>query len=234
MRSIKHCIATLLLLLPTHGIAQERIYADIYAAECSRAISFYRLHESEFEAAADRAGVSADFLFAIVAPEVSQYGNLGDIAQTYALKTLYVQAGKDYADFSIGRFQMKPSFVEQLEQYVHDEDSLLALFPEIMPTKEEGRNRRSERVERLERPDWQLKYLAVFCRVVQHRFSTTEFASEPEKLRFYANAYNAGFFLDSRQLQQCRTAYFPHFARQKFRYADVSLWFYENISSGTK
>ena len=221
----------LLFLLPVCCIAQGRGYSEVYASECRDALSFRTKHKADFEAVSDRAGVSADFLFAVVAPEISQYGSLTDKAQTYALKTLYVRMGKGYADFSIGWFQMKPSFVEQLERYIQEADTLLTSFPEVQMAGKEGRSARIERVRRLEQQDWQMKYLALFCRVVQHRFRRMKFESEQEKLRFYANAYNAGFMLDGERLRRYKGAYFPHLAKQKFRYADVSLWFYENIPS---
>ena len=116
-------------------------------------------------------------------------------------------------------------------KYIQDADTLLASFPEVRMTDKEGRSARIELVRRLEQQDWQMKYLALFCRVVQHRFRRMKFESEQEKLRFYANAYNAGFMLDSERLRRYKGAYFPHLAKQKFRYADVSLWFYENIPS---
>ena len=231
MHLIERVFGFLLLLLPSCCIAQGRGYSEVYASECRDALSFRTKHKADFEAVSDRAGVSADFLFAIVAPEISQYGTLTDKAQTYALKTLYVRMGKGYADFSIGRFQMKPSFVEQLERYIQEADTLLASFPEVQMTGKEGRSARIERVRRLEQQDWQMKYLALFCRVVQHRFCGMKFESEQEKLRFYANAYNAGVLLDGERLLRYKGAYFPHLAKQKFRYADVSLWFYENIPS---
>lgn len=229
MRWISHISGILLLLLPIYCIAQGRGYPETYASECREALSFWTAHKSEFKIAAERAGVPASFLFAIVAPEISQYGSLTDKAQTYALKTLYVQMGKGYADFSIGRFQMKPSFVEQLEQYIQSVDTLLVLFPEVRMTDKKGRSARVELVRRLEQQEWQMKYLALFCRVVQHRFRRMKFESEQEKLRFYANAYNAGFMLDGERLRRYKGAFFPHLAKQKFRYADVSLWFYENL-----
>lgn len=231
MRWIRCIFGFLLLFQPAYCIAQGQGYSDIYASECREALSFWTAHKTEFEIASESSGVPAGFLFAIVAPEISQYGNLTDKVQIYALKTLYVQMGKGYADFSIGRFQMKPSFVEQLEQYIQDADTLLASFPEVRMTDKEGRSARIELVRRLEQQDWQMKYLALFCRVVQHRFRGMMFESEQEKLRFYANAYNAGFMLDSERLRRYKGAYFPHLAKQKFRYADVSLWFYENIPS---
>ena len=52
---------------------------------------------------------------AVVFPEIVRYSDLEDLIQIRALKVLYVQYGRKYADFSVGHFQMKPSFIEQLE-----------------------------------------------------------------------------------------------------------------------
>ncbi len=54
----------------------------------------------------------------IVLPELIRWNALQDIMETTALELLYVEKGKDGADFSIGYFQMKPSFIENLENYV--------------------------------------------------------------------------------------------------------------------
>lgn len=229
MCSISRLLVVVWFLLPQCSAAQESDYCRIYDAECRQTLAFWQAYEAEFEAAAERAGVPAEFMFAIVAPEISQYGRLADKAQTYALKTLYVQRGRESADFSIGLFQMKPSFVEELERYVLDTPALLAAFPEVPISGDTERKIRVLRIERLERQDWQMTYLALFCRVVRHRFGEQWFVSEQERLRFYANAYNAGFMLDGELLRQSSGAYFPHLARRKFRYADVSLWFYRKI-----
>ena len=226
---IKLSVMVLCLLSAILCPAQERAYHERYDAECQLALSFWVSHEAEFKAIGSKAGVSARFLFALVAPEISQFGYLSDRAQTYILKVMYVQRGKAYADFSIGRFQMKPSFIERLEQCLRAESTLCTLFPEVLFTAESERAERAERIKRLESMEWQLVYLALFCRVVQQRFEHIVFADETEKLQFYANAYNVGFHLNASRLQQTQGAYFPHLARQKYRYADISLWFYQNI-----
>lgn len=56
----------------------------------------------------------AQRLQAIVFPEIMRYNGLKDGIETESLRTLYVQFGEDYADFSIGLFQMKPCFAQQL------------------------------------------------------------------------------------------------------------------------
>lgn len=226
---IKLSVMVLCLLSAILCPAQERAYHERYDAECQLALSFWVSHEAEFKAIGSKAGVSARFLFALVAPEISQFGYLSDRAQTYILKVMYVQRGKAYADFSIGRFQMKPSFIERLEQCLRTESTLCTLFPEVLFTAESEWAERAERIKRLESMEWQLVYLALFCRVVQQRFEHIVFADETEKLQFYANAYNVGFHLNASRLQQTQGAYFPHLSRQKYRYADISLWFYQNI-----
>lgn len=206
---IKLSVMVLCLLSAILCPAQERAYHERYDAECQLALSVWVSHEARFKATGSKAGVSARFLFALVAPKFLQFGYLSDRAQTYILKVMYVQRGKAYADFSIGRFQMKPSFIERLEQCLRAESTLCTLFPEVLFTAESERAERAERIKRLESMEWQLVYLALFCRVVQQRFEHIVFADETEKLQFYANAYNVGFHLNASRLQQTQGAYFP-------------------------
>ena len=53
---------------------------------------------------------------AVVFPELVRYSALRDYMETAAVKALYLQKGVKGADFSIGRFQMKPSFAEDIER----------------------------------------------------------------------------------------------------------------------
>src|SRR5664280_591993 len=53
---------------------------------------------------------------AIIFPELIRYSSIRDIIETAALKSLYIQYGKNNEDFSIGQFQMKPSFAEDIEK----------------------------------------------------------------------------------------------------------------------
>lgn len=52
---------------------------------------------------------------AVVFPELLRYSRVQDGVEQAALLALYVQGGKAKADFSVGMFQMKPSFAEQVE-----------------------------------------------------------------------------------------------------------------------
>ena len=61
-------------------------------------------------------GLRAELAEAVVFPELVLYSALQDCIETTAVKGLYLQGGTRGADFSIGRFQMKPSFAEALER----------------------------------------------------------------------------------------------------------------------
>ena len=60
--------------------------------------------------------VSYPVAISIIFPEIVRYSALRDKVEISLLKTLYVNLGEDYADFSIGQFQMKPSFAEAIRR----------------------------------------------------------------------------------------------------------------------
>ena len=211
--------------------AQSEAYCREYEKDCQKAKSFFTAHKSELETAGKTVNLSAEFLFAIVAPEITQFSYLSDKIETYSLKVFYVQNGKAYSDFSIGVFQMKPSFIEALENYITAHEALKTNYKKFLFANPNERQARVERVERLGKPEWQMEYLALFCAVVNHKFAGITFADEEEKLRFYASAYNCGFHKSAQQIKEtAQKALFPHFSRQKFNYSDIALWFFRGIT----
>ena len=59
-----------------------------------------------------------DFVTAIVYPELLRYNYIQDFIETSGLELIYMRYGAKTADFSIGHFQMKPSFAEHIEKYI--------------------------------------------------------------------------------------------------------------------
>ncbi|HKG07162.1 MAG TPA: hypothetical protein VKB19_11920, partial [Pedobacter sp.] len=51
----------------------------------------------------------------VIFPELMRYNEFYDVVETGSLMSLYTTFGQDYSDFSIGMFQMKPSFALSLE-----------------------------------------------------------------------------------------------------------------------
>jgi hypothetical protein len=216
-----------LLVVIGVGNAQHIAYVELYPKDCQNAKEFYIQHKSLFETAAGNTGLSPQFLFAIVAPELTQFSYLSNKLETYSLKVLYVQGGKSYSNFSIGYFQMKPSFVELLENAATKDTALKAKYATCLFDNSNERVARATRIDRLNTVEWQIIYLSLFCEILQKRFNNISFATTEDRLRFYASAYNCGFHKSEQQIKETeQKALFPHFSRQKFRYSDIAFWFY--------
>ena len=100
---------------------------------------------------------------AIVAPEVCLYSSLSDKAETYTLKVLYAQTGK--GNFSIGYFQMKPLFAEQIETIISSQNILKSKYFELIIDEDTAQATRAERVARLSSLKYQVLYLAAFYEI---------------------------------------------------------------------
>lgn len=133
-------------------------------------------------------------LVAAVFPELLRHSLLRDEIEEMGLAALYVPGGTALADYSVGPFQMKPSFAERLEKALSASQSLppalldLAAYPEGSGEAA----RRARRLERLLDEDWQLRYLAAFD-LVARRLHDLAGLDEESRLRFLAAAYNCGF-----------------------------------------
>ena len=215
------------LFLTANASAQGDLYCKEYEKDCQNAKSFFTEQKSKLEIAAKTCNLSAKFLFSIVAPEITQFSYLSNKIETYSLNVFYVQNGKAYSNYSIGIFQMKPSFIEALENYISSDNDLKTKYKKFLFENSNERPARVERLNRLGSIEWQIEYLTLFCNVVNHKFATTNFTNEEEKLRFYAAAYNSGFHKTEYKIKETeQKAFFPHFSTQKFRYSDIVVWFY--------
>ena len=229
MNVLRYKFLFFLVFLPAFCFAQS--YCELFPRECASAKQFFAEHKQEFEQTGKRAGLSAEFLFAVVAPEFTQFSHLQNRFETRALKILYVQGGASTANFSIGYFQMQPAFVEQLEKFAETDSILKTKYADILFANPDERRARVERIERLNTLEWQLIYLSLFAEIVQKRFENLVFANNEEKLRFFASAYNSGFHRTEQHLKEIeQRALFPRFSRQKFRYSDIAVWFYREIT----
>lgn len=223
-----------LIALICYGLsvdAQNSLYVERYPKECSKALDFYETNKIMFEEAGEELGLSGKFLFAIVAPEFTQFSHLSNFIESNSLKVFYVQGGRAYSDFSIGYFQMKPSFIERMEDSLRCNNGLMSLSPIFLIEDSQSRQARVTRVKRLEKWEWQLRYLTLFCILLEDRFSSKNFSNEEEKLQFYASAYNSGFHRTEQEIERVgQIALFPHFSTPKYRYTDIALWFFRDDS----
>ncbi len=171
------------------------------------------------------------FLQSIVFPEVMRYNTLKDGIETESLRTLYTEFGEDYANFSIGIFQMKPGFAEEVETM----SALLlndSIINELQLTYHSTNKRdiRALRVERLQDSDYQLIYLTAFVLICNKIYAHKIFSSEAEKLSWYATVYNEGFHTSAEymeeKIQQQHFYLTRNMPGKKFRYAAIAGWYY--------
>ena len=127
---------------------------------------------------------------AIIYPELLRYNYFKDFIETSSLELIYVNFGPKVADFSIGHFQMKPSFVEQIEKQIQSDESLFKKYKSLII---KGKNKRLVRINRLKSTHWQLIYLHAFVDLCQIKFPFLKKESQNNKIHFLAACYNIGF-----------------------------------------
>ncbi len=172
-------------------------------------------------------GLSPDFAKAIVFPEVIRYSVIKDKLELQGLFTLYVQYGERYSDFSVGHFQMKPSFAWQLERDVLNCNSRYK-SRDIIDTADTPAARLA-RVKRLNSAIWQVQYLVWFVQIMDQRYGSDFNNDLCCKLRFYAAAYNVGYNKPEEAIRKAmkrntfHTALFSGY--NFFNYSDIAAYF---------
>lgn len=219
-------------ILCSHSRVNAQDYRKIFREDYNQGLSILEKNDALFEKAAAKYQVNASHLKAIVFPELIRYNTVFDFMEITSLKVLYITNGKDYANFSVGYFQMKPSFAEQLEsdasKYL-DARFLSGFEMPIQiniadPTKE-----REERVRRLTTVEGQLQYLVLFYKICEKKFNLFTL-NDQEKISFLSTCYNAGYHrsynavaaLSRKDLFYTGTVV----SGKRFNYASISLFWY--------
>ena len=174
-----------------------------------------------------------DEALAIAFPELLRWNAFNDFLETAAVELIYIQSGSKSNDFSIGHFQMKPSFIEQVENYVTTHDALKTFDYVVIKGKTDVECRK-ERIYRLKQWAWQLRYAHVFWLVAQDKFKHRTFKNKQERVRFYATAYNYGFFRPENEIETwLNIAQFPYGSKYKgeqVAYGDLAVEFFDNYA----
>ena len=218
--------------------APPAIFHDDYQEDIQQAMDFLALHQSAIQSISNpkHNGISPDICrktIAVVFPELIRYHRFRDLLETEALEQLYVRFGPKAADFSIGPFQMKPSFIELLEQRIsadaclQDQFSVL-FFPENTSIKDQ----RKMRVQRLQNFSWQLRYAVAYVTMMENFPPFPLPTDELARLQIIATAYNYGFDRPAAEIKawQNKKA-FPYglnYPIAQFPYADLSLYIYRS------
>ena len=186
----------------------------------------------------------------MVWPEMERYSRLQDVMETAANYGTYITTGGG-PDYSIGLFQMKPSFVEAMEKAWMR--SGLARQYELWFDTDDTVTARRIRISRLQKEEWQVIYVGVFLRLLyatygsvnkrgEHTQDGLETLPVADQLRLAATAYNRGVvwaapgYGDLSALREHATekhfhyAFIPSARTKRYCYATLAWKHYKKIA----
>lgn len=232
-------ISVLLLAIPLSAITapqenlQDKELEKTFGKEWKKAAERVQQHREQWREIFE--SVDADVLEceAIIFPEQLRYSRLQNGMEEGATIALYVKGGTGAANFSVGYFQMKPSFVEEVERAWMK--SPLRHKYKLYFDMSDSQASRSKRLERLLNEQWQCVYLGMFYRLVRERIPELEELSGRERVIIMATAYNRDFDAPLEQLQLMREDYmfhtdiFPSENTEYYSYGEISAQWYSEI-----
>ena len=207
-----------------------------FRSDFEEAINFLEEQEALLqEVAQEFPEHDAKAVLAIVSPELIRYQLFSDFFETKALELAYVSRGSEVVDFSIGRFQMKPSFIEEVEYHIHQHPLLSKKYQKTInyPAQHTEDDLRRLRLERLKNFEWQVRYAHLFYAIVNDCFSGFERNEEDDRLSLIATAYNYGFSRPVEEIRQYMKIqafpYGPKFKTEQLSYGEWSQLFYQRL-----
>jgi hypothetical protein len=219
----------LLFVSTNYAQKQKENYSKIFSSDYQRAAKFLST-EKGLDSIIQSHGLNTKEITAIVFPELIRYNSIQDKIETFALETLYVQYGKEYANFSVGEFQIKPSFAERIEidflKKSNDKELVKNFQIKASDTVQNDVNR-SKRLKRIKNKSGMINYLCLFWKVMSVKYPT--WRSEEEKIKFLATAYNCGYWKSRKEIQSFQLKKFFHaglsITSTQYNYADIA-WYY--------
>ena len=206
-------------------------YSQIFGNDYTDALNYFRENNELHKKIFDKHKVDAEIIIPVLFPERIRYSIVRDYFETVFLETIYADLGSEYVDFSIGDFQMKPSFIEKLELFIENSEMLSSKYTFLLINEIESKQVRKERLKRIKSVAYQLNYICAFYDIIKQRFDLSEI-SKTEKIRFVASAYNFGFDKSKDDIiKKQGLKVFPYGSKypgKQYAYTDVSVDFYTN------
>ena len=210
---------------------------EIFGEDWKKALTFEQENRPWMEPLLAKNHISYPLAIAVIFPELVRYSALRDKMEITLLKALYINLGDEYANFSIGQFQMKPSFAEiireQTSGYIGHRSGIKfskrSEFDDIIAF-------RKSIVTDLEDPKTQFIYLIAFLKISENKFHTNR-KDELTRLKFLATAYNFGINKNTAQIESMTDKKFFNtklFKTENYSYADVSLYWYKQYQAKNK
>lgn len=222
MKTFSYLLFTSMIFLFSFQKSSEQLdfeFADKYCTSI----------EQHVNAIAAKYNLSASDVLPVVYPECSRFNSFSNAFESDILSFYYVRNGVEGADFSIGYFQMKPSFVEELEREIAANPLFSKQRSLFTYQCSDPVTQRNDRLDRLQSPNWQIEYVCAFVALMHERHRLE--AIELSKLHFTAAAYNYGFHKPSREiLDWSEVKAFPNgkSGSQNFAYGELAQDYQQN------
>jgi len=198
-------------------------YKKVFGSNYTWAVNWLKQNDGLIQEYASAFSIPQKELKAIVFPELIRYNSFFNALELESLKYLYVTEGKDYADFSVGYFQMKPSFAEMIEK---DGYTFLPAKYRIESgwkfSNADDEVSRKARVKRLSNVRQQLIYLCALYKFCDKRFNGGKINSPEERVKLFATCYNAGYWRSYASLKSFMLKNHYHGCN----YASVSAYYF--------
>jgi hypothetical protein len=211
-------------------ISQSVNYQEIFGDDWNKAAAFELENRSWMQPLLEENNVSYPLAIAVIFPELIRYSALRDKMEITLLKTLYINLGEYYANFSIGQFQMKPSFAAM----IRDQSPAAMNRRSVISFKGPGdftdiKNYRKSIITDMEDPKIQLTYLIAFFKICEKKYKTNR-KRENDRLIFLSTAYNYGIDKTAEQINNMKDKKFfttKLIKGETYSYSGISMFWYK-------
>jgi len=158
----------------TSCLSQTINYRELFGDAWLKAETFEKDNRVWMQPLLSANHIAYPIAIAVIFPELVRYSALRDKMEITLLKALYINLGDDYANFSIGQFQMKPSFAEIIRE---QSSSVMSRKSGINFQNSSGysdiKDFRKSIVTDLENPRTEFNYLIIFLKSVKRNIRQT-------------------------------------------------------------
>jgi len=232
---VKNLILIFLLLgVFNSGWSQTPDYTVIFGEDWKKAEVFEKENRTWIEPILIKNHISYPLAMSVVFPEILRYSALRDKMEVSLLKTLYVNLGEEYADFSVGIYQMKPSFAETIrEETSAFLGNRAGIKFKTASAYADVKDFRRSIIKDLDDPESQVIYLIAFIRLCEKKFDLKRF-SDVSQVKFISTAYNYG--IDKTMAQIMKMADKKFFSTkiiksETYSYSEISIYWYKQFNS---
>ena len=206
-------------------------YRSVLKSDYQKAVQFISDHSKLFLKYSSATNTDPEVIISVLFPEAIRYSIINDYIETKSLEIAYVYSGS--ADFSIGFFQMKPSFVESLEEYIKTHPENLVKYDTLLiPGDNTLPEIRRIRLERLKKLEYQIVYANCLYDIMKIIYPDIFLYDKSYQIKFISTAYNHGFLTGQEEiLEYSSKAFFPLSGKNntpKHVYSEISLYFFYN------